>query len=479
MPVVDLAEYLGMPAQAPQQPMFQSTQRMAPALSQADLIRQNTAAFETLGNLQRLAPAVQAQQAQLAYDTVAQQARDLRMKQEIEAQAERAVNEMIGAGVTPESADYSTRMRDLVTRNPLALRDPGFQQIAGLYEDQSRAFQRTREEQMQAEAASQKAFNDDFISAIEAGVDPRLASAARSREELAYLRSQTGGRSQRDITGQMMEKDFGLLESSIKGMLDSGEDQIYNADGTSSPNPAFQQLVAEREKLRNDLRGYYQSKYRPTETPETVRPPMAAAANAGAQPVTPIPQIQTAPPPPPVQQIDLERTPWAAIQSTLQRKQDVSKEQEQINKAWFDAQMDLEKKLQDKFKGNFEIDGVPTNYSILRRFAQAVVNDEFVPETPTGKDERTGFVGSTAEMVPVWYPVLKEQGLLGKTAFRQPGDKRIGTEDVKYDELIKAWARNYLERSAVTPQPQLTPISQEESKIKSNLLKGVGLNGNG
>ncbi len=471
MPVVDLADYLGMPAQAPQQPMFKTTQRMAPALSQADLIRQNTAAFETLGNLQRLAPAVQAQQAQLAYDTVAQQARDLRMKQEIEAQAERAVNEMIGAGVTPESADYSTRMRDLVVKNPLAVRDPGFQQIVGLFEDQNRAFQRTREEQMQAEAASQKALNEDILRATEAGVDPRLLQGVQDRQMVAYLKSQLprGGRTGTDPEERRLRNQADVAQKRFDALsksLTASEEQIADAERSY--------LAALDNLSQYDPSAVVQQKA----TTQAVRPPMAAAANAGGQAVVPAPQPQAAPTPP-VQQIDLEKTPWAAIQSALQRKQEVSKEQEQINKAWFDAQMDLEKKLQDKFRGNFEIDGVPTNYSILRRFAQAVVNDEFVPETPTRRDERTGFVGSTAEMVPVWYPVLKEQGLLGKTAFRQPGDKRIGTEDVKYDELIKAWARNYLERSAVTPQPQLTPISQEESKIKSNLLKGVGLNGNG
>jgi len=162
--------------------------------------------------------------------------------------------------------------------------------------------------------------------------------------------------------------------------------------------------------------------------------------------------------------LNIDNVPFADIDNVIEEQ----KAQPKIAEAWNKAQMDLESKLSDIYKGNYP----GTNYSRLRRLAKAIISDEKVPFTP----EEGGEEFST--MIPAWADALRKAGLSGE-AFKEPENARFGTQKVNYPELIKVWAKNYLDRSDVTAQPQLPPISQEAAQTKSKLLKSVGLNGNG
>jgi len=305
MPVTDLADYLGMPQQAPADPLFYQKQREAAYAQEASDFNQNVAARNQLYRLQRQAPVLQAQQAQLAYDDVAQQARDLRMKQEIEAQVERAASELAGGNLNPESDDFAFKYRDLVNRNPLAMSDPRFKGVAGLYEDQFKANQETRRQQREAEAMAAQARIDAANSARAFGVpgitddmsvrEIKIAEGNWKNENAGRRGTGTRGSTQ-DASLQMMQKDYELVDKDWKEMKEEGENVIFDADGVEMPNPEFQKLDAERKILRDKLRGFYQSKYRPAEAATaTQRPPapMAASVNpASLVMASALPQVQ-------------------------------------------------------------------------------------------------------------------------------------------------------------------------------------------
>ena len=160
MPVIDLADYLGMPAQAPANPVFNQTRKSTGVASldrEVEDFYKGAAAIDQLRSLQRLAPVFEAQKAQFAYDEIAQKANDLRKKQEIEAQVERAASELAGGNLNPESDDFAVKYRDLATRNPLAFSDPRFSTVAGLYENQYKGYQQAKQQRAEAEAIAAKA----------------------------------------------------------------------------------------------------------------------------------------------------------------------------------------------------------------------------------------------------------------------------------------------------------------------------------
>lgn len=303
MPVIDLADYLGMPQQAPANPVFNQTRKSTGVASldrEIDDFYKGAAAIDQLRSLQRQAPVFEAQKAQIAYDKVAQDARDLRMKQEIEAQVERAANELAGGNLNPESEDFGAKYRDLATRNPLAFSDPRFSDVAGLYAAQNQNYQAARKQQMDAERAAAAKADEELRTAIggflEYGGDANLVPSIKSVQQAKYLEGQmrkaarevvgTRGGS-KDVAGQAKQKDFELVSSEIDKMEKLGKDVIYDKDGTEIPNPKYEKLLGEYDRLFNDLRGSYQGIYNPAEAaPATqqLSAPRAISVNpAGAR----------------------------------------------------------------------------------------------------------------------------------------------------------------------------------------------------
>jgi len=282
MPVIDLADYLGMPAQAPANPVFNQTRKSTGVASldrEIDDFYKGAAAIDQLRSLQRQAPVFEAQKAQFAYDEIAQKANDLRKKQEIEAQVERAASELAGGNLNPESDDFAVKYRDLATRNPLAFSDARFSNVAQLYASQYQGYQQAKQQRAEAERAASAKANEDLRTAIggylQYGGDSEIAKNIKSVEEAKYLEGQMkkaardkigtrGGA--KDIAGQMMQKDFELIDSEVKRLKEAGEDVIYDANDVAMPNPEFQKLSEERSRLFNKLRGSYQGIYSPAET---------------------------------------------------------------------------------------------------------------------------------------------------------------------------------------------------------------------
>jgi len=282
MPVVDLADYLGMPQQAPADPLFYQNQRKAAINQEVGDFTQRAGARDQLYRLQRQAPVLQAQQAQNAYDEVAQQANDLRMKQEIEAQVERAANELAGGNINPESDNFAVKYRDLATRNPLAMSDPRFRQVAGLYENQNQNYQQTRVAQAQEaarqaqEAAKVVAAREQYKrDAIAKGVPAADIAPDATDMDIAALVAKVpkAGRG-----GGAISAD----ERRLKNILDARDNQLKRyekkvEEGELDPTDAKYLAAVDAWEKANDA---YVRLNQPTETP-------AATTQAAQQQVSP------------------------------------------------------------------------------------------------------------------------------------------------------------------------------------------------
>lgn len=253
-------------------------------------------------------------------------------------------------------------------------------------------------------------------------------------------------------------------EQKLKGLLATLADQVPSMNSDTKVGP----IVTLEDVLKKQAENYdlahrmvYPEKY---QQPPAIATPAAEGGNV-APAVTPAP---TAPVIPIEQQIDLSKVPFSEIESTVKKTAEKAKEAEAINKAWYDAQTELQKKLAKEFPGNFP----GTNYSKLRRFAEAVVKGERQPYRLDNSDEES--------MIPVGWVALNKLGLNpGKNAFAEPGNRRVGPQEVPYDQVLQSWANNYLGIAPVTAQPSLPPISQETAKKKTNLLNSVGIGVNG
>lgn len=318
MPVIDLKDYLGMPQQAPTQPVFQSTtQSLDPMALRAydpysnEAMLANVEGRQRLAGLQRLAPAIQAQQAQLAYDKIGEEARVLRQKQEVEAQVQRATDELLGGALNPESTDFNQQATQFYGRNQLAFLDPRMREAMSFLQKQNqdyttrqnalqRAEMKTAQQMFKAQQDEINRIDELRIDAIDSGAPRELVLAAKSPYEIASLKAQYGGRTEKDIRGQMMEKDLGLLASEMKRLEDLGEDAVTDEAGKTTYTPRYQSLMDEATKLQGELRGFYQSKYRTPSVPTaptagvgdtTKTPPSAPLADTmaklsrGAKPV--------------------------------------------------------------------------------------------------------------------------------------------------------------------------------------------------
>lgn len=195
MPVIDLNDYLGMPQQAPAQPVFRATtQNVDPMALRADnpyssdAFLANVEARQRLAGLQRLAPVLQAQQAQLAYDKVAEDARLLRQKQEIEAQVQRATDEITQGAIDPESDQFNEQALQFYGRNQLAFLDPRMKEAMSFLSNQNQQYEAARRARAEAEIKTQEDTRRRYLSALEGGeLMPQEIPAGATQEQLAFL----------------------------------------------------------------------------------------------------------------------------------------------------------------------------------------------------------------------------------------------------------------------------------------------------
>jgi hypothetical protein len=136
----------------------------------------------------------------------------------------------------------------------------------------------------------------------------------------------------------------------------------------------------------------------------------------------------------------------AAIKQEQENLQKTLKANAEINQAWTKAKTDLEKKLKDILPDKPNQIGI----NPLEQFAKQVVSGVQAKgrtQTPQSFSvSQFGQTGPVSISVPVWQNVLEDIGINPfDKAFTEPGGKRSGAQDVNYAELIKDWARRFLE----------------------------------
>lgn len=519
MPVIDLNDYLGMPQQAPAQPVFRATtQNVDPMALRADNPYSNEAflanveARQRLAGLQRLAPVLQAQQAQLAYDKVAEDARLLRQKQEIEAQVQRATDEITQGAIDPESDQFNQQVMGLYTRNPMAFADTRMQQAMSFLGRRADELAQQKQLQAKVDYEAQKGLSDAINRA-----ETRFLTGGGSINELNRLRQ---GSASPDDYISLVEEGAGKLrttrakgagrgagEPDIIGRYKDLRDEFFARaqkaagdlakfeENAIPEDPGYEQKLAALKKAAEDEQALairasndYIAALRSPTGQAAQRPvgpyspaflagfgtaagqgfipaaPSLAPAPAGGVAIAADGGRQIQKPSPVEQTINLDAIPLDQIEETI-------KIESAKDKAWYEAQMDLEKSLEKTFPGNYE----GTNYAKLRRVAKAIVDGERIPDpNPKPAYDESG----SNQTISVVEDVLSKIGKsLKGEAFVEPGTGRkrlfglIGDQRVPYDELLKIWAKNYLERSDVMIAPGQRAISAEMNNAIEDVLK--------
>ena len=502
MPVTDLADYLGMPQQAPEDPLFYQKQREAAYAQEAVDFNKRVAARGELNRLQRQAPVLQAQQAQIAYDKVAQDARDLRMKQEIEAQVERAANELAGGNLNPESEDFGAKYRDLATRNPLAFSDARFSNVAGLYAAQNQNYQAARKQQMDAERAASAKANEDLRTAIggylQYGGDSEIAKNIKSVEEAKYLEGQMK-KATRDKIGTRGSATS-AEGSRLKTILDVRKDRVArfeNSDVFDDQDPKYIKAVNDLIKSEDDLITFNETGGVPVAaapaptTQQQVSPAAAAARSAltgmasvatpfspaslpasaivSALPTVEAPIQQPTAPSVPDFNAQLSNIPFAQQQQFIQAAQAQEASNKAIAPVWEKAKQDINRQI-TKVVPDKAYPGTSVNQ--LESFAKAVLN----PSENIINNPEYG-------TIPATWEVLQKAGIpigemmSNRTVFREPGENRrllgfLGTQQVGYQELLQEWAKDFLSKRGLvqTNVQNNANVPREEVDKAANFL---------
>lgn len=151
----------------------------------------------------------------------------------------------------------------------------------------------------------------------------------------------------------------------------------------------------------------------------------------------------------------LESLPFAEQKAFLEKKNAEEAAQKEIAPAWDKAKTDIEKQIL-KVVPDKPLPGTKVNE--LESFAKAVLNpnENIITHPEYGT-------------IPVAWDILNKAGvpmadiMTNKTVFRQPGEGRrlfgvIGTQQVGYQELLKEWAKSFL-----NSRGKLLPTSQSPS----------------
>lgn len=254
MPVIDLKDYLGMPQQAPTQPVFQSTtQSLDPMALRAydpysnEAMLANVEGRQRLAGLQRLAPAIQAQQAQLAYDKIGEEARVLRQKQEVEAQVQRATDELLGGALNPESTDFSQQATQFYGRNQLAFLDPRMREAMSFLQKQNQDYT-TRQDALRKAQLELQNKSLDLTRSAEA----KFLTSGGTTEQLAKLRSASPNTSVyttlvQEATGglPLRSRSAGRGSEKLKQLMDA-----YDFTASDLENATDEEVPGLEERLK-------------------------------------------------------------------------------------------------------------------------------------------------------------------------------------------------------------------------------------
>ncbi len=206
MPVFDYRNTLGIPAEAPAQPVFQRTRQLASMPPQT--------AYESALQFEQQAPLVRANQG-LAYlgaiqnqqAQIAQQAQNLRIQQEAQLAAQQATQGL--GGITPDSPQYLSQRQQILQQNPNALLDPQFRNALNVYDQGYQQIDRQRQLQATQLVAQQKQAHSLGLRAIEYGANPDVVAEHVEKGNMGAL-AQIAGEARRSSLAKPKgsEKDY-------------------------------------------------------------------------------------------------------------------------------------------------------------------------------------------------------------------------------------------------------------------------------
>lgn len=299
MPVLSLPEFLGL-QEAPQAPVFQRTNQLRRPTDWERFAQM----ADAVTALRQQRPMAQIQAIQNEYDTIRDNADKLRRERETTMQAEQAVSAL--AGLTPESDDYLTQRRRIMTQFPSAVLDPRVQSVIDdsdrMFNSRQTAMARMEEERLQAENRRTQEEADRRAELASLGVfDPneraRLAKSSELTGEEKFRRSQKP---------EGVTKDK-ALDTIINQAFAEFDAQYMPPEGMSDPTEIAIDKSAKKYALNQRLlERFGAAKPQETAPPPTTAPqiqirPGVAPAEVAPQPVvetvaTPQPRTQPAVP---------------------------------------------------------------------------------------------------------------------------------------------------------------------------------------
>lgn len=434
--IQDIQDFLGLPAQAPANPVFSRTRRLSP-------FQQAVAVTEQADAVRAQRPFAALQQMENEYDAIAQRANALRQQQAAQAEAEQALSAL--GTLNPESPTYSTERLGLQRRFPTGAGDPRVQSILAATDS---LYNSRLKRQQETQAANERALAYGVpVTEVEAaqGNPMRLAALMGDVKRTPRASATTA-------------KDPAV--SAAKDMYDVWQEQAKFESDNEGISPETAAALAESRKSYLGLLG--------GKLPKTA-PPLTGIGIPSLESATQLPRsfgpagvpLRPASQAVPIEVNDLEGVAYTDIPKALATKKAAQDEERQINEAWTSAKSDLQKRI-EKIVPNKPFEG--SNVNQLEAFARAIVNGETTTEiSPSGEPV----------LFPVYYPVLGNLGLNpDDPAFEEPGNRRTGTQKVSNQQLLQNWAKDFLQSRA--PQVQQAPTAPNVNTTSSgNTFKPV------
>lgn len=249
-----------------------------------------------------------------------------------------------------------------------------------------------------------------------ASVARRVAQA--KREQMAPRRS-----------NNPLDQQIDLLRDAIRTRT-----SVLNATGE---DPATDPELTNWNRMVNDLYGRRLKEFTPAGAPVTAP---GAGAPAPAVPGAPVAPVPEAPPLSPAEQAFRDvLTPEEAREKFEKEREaaaTVGKEEEEVNRTWTQAKLDLGADLLKKYPNKDEEYGNP---AVL--LARSILGQKMAKvQKPIGRAGNT-----VEELVPYTQYALEGIGRkAGEKAFDEPGNRRWGTQNVTNAEVLEAWARDFL-----------------------------------
>lgn len=460
MPVIDLRNYLGAPAEPPVNPVFDRTRKLVRGspYEQALAFEQQAADVRSGRGMAAL-QAMQNQQ-----DQIAQQAQNIRLQQEAQIAAEQATQGL--AGLDPMQPDYLGRRQQILQKSPAALLEPQFRNALNVYDNGYNNFAKQQQAVQAQTEAQRKKVNDLAIRAIEFGADPNEIAGYAEAGDMNRIAQAIGTVRPSGKTGVAGKNPaIGALKDNFDLLAD--ERKQYIEDEQPVPPEIEAEYQATRKQLFDARRSIYQPQ-QAAQAPvveEAVTTPVATevAKPASAPPPVPLPA-----------QIDAElaAVPVTEQAAFLEKRRKESAELEAINRDWTKAKSGIEEKLKTVFPDK-PYEGTKT--IPLEQLAQQIVRGQLIDDADSMPNIETGALPK----IPVADKVLRDLGIdPGKDAFTETGSKRkklfglVGDQGVTNSELIRDWADKYLKQRNLLPMKvqENINISPEDAAAGANFL---------